>query len=412
MPPSDQLYLDDASRSSGRRANLAVVAGCFAVFWPGSIAFGMFGVLAAYWQQTFEVGRSQIGGAVFFMLAALGIFMYLAGRWQWRIGINRMVALGGVVCGLNALVAAFAQDIYWIYLWAFVHGISHCLVYIPVLTSVQSWHPHRLGLVSGLVSLVYGGSAVFMAPLFAWLLQTQGYLATNLWVGGATLVTCLAAAPLLSPRQDASSQSPSSQVIPHPDPEPRQVIRTSNFWFLWGATAFMGAAGVTMVTLGMDFGISMGWGTSRAVLIVSGFAAGSGLGRLAMGWLSDKMNRHRLMSLTFMAAGLAYFILAGLPTFVVAVVSAVMIGFAFGTLFAVTPAVIWELFGKNSFGMIFGMVFTAYGFLAGPLGPALVGMIADHTNGDYRAAFLYLGGLCFLAAILIRQMKSVEKAMG
>jgi len=53
------------------------------------------------------------------------------------------------------------------------------------------------------------------------------------------------------------------------------------------------------------------------------------------------------------------------------------------------------------FGTIFGLVFTAYGFLAGALGPWLSGYILDVSGGRFGSVFLYLGGFFLLSSILI-----------
>jgi OFA family oxalate/formate antiporter-like MFS transporter len=56
------------------------------------------------------------------------------------------------------------------------------------------------------------------------------------------------------------------------------------------------------------------------------------------------------------------------------------------------------------FGAIFGLTFAAYGFIAGPLGPALAGHLLDLNGGDFVPVFLYLGAFSLLAALSIRQV--------
>ena len=56
------------------------VAGCAAaIFWCGAFIFGFPGVMAPYWQQTLNVGRGAIGNILFFVLVAVGIFMFFVG---------------------------------------------------------------------------------------------------------------------------------------------------------------------------------------------------------------------------------------------------------------------------------------------------------------------------------------------
>ena len=52
-------------------------------------------------------------------------------------------------------------------------------------------------------------------------------------------------------------------------------------------------------------------------------------------------------------------------------------------------------------GAIFGLIFTAYGFVSGPLGPWLSGHILDVTRGNYTLVFSYLGLMYLGSAGLI-----------
>ncbi|HSO20255.1 MAG TPA: hypothetical protein VLT88_12395, partial [Desulfosarcina sp.] len=68
---------------------------------------------------------------------------------------------------------------------------------------------------------------------------------------------------------------------------------------------------------------------------------------------------------------------------------------------AVSGPLAGDCFGMQNFGAIFGLIFTAYGFVAGPLGPWLSGLILDATGGDYMLVFSLLGLLYLAAAAMI-----------
>ncbi len=109
------------------------------------------------------------------------------------------------------------------------------------------------------------------------------------------------------------------------------------------------------------------------------------------------------MSITFLAAGGAYFVLPHNMSSLTAIsVLAAIIGFGFGTLFAVSAPLAADCFGLTHFGAIFGLVFTAYGFVAGALGPSLSGYLLDMTSGNFIIVFTYLGIFCVLSGIFIR----------
>jgi OFA family oxalate/formate antiporter-like MFS transporter len=79
-------------------------------------------------------------------------------------------------------------------------------------------------------------------------------------------------------------------------------------------------------------------------------------------------------------------------------VLASVVGFAFGTLFSVSAALTSDCFGMKHFGAIYGLVFTAYGFVAGVLGPWLSGYVLDATGSNFQVVFIYLGIFCLASA--------------
>ena len=107
------------------------------------------------------------------------------------------------------------------------------------------------------------------------------------------------------------------------------------------------------------------------------------------------------MAASFTAAAVAYLVMPHIDGVWLWAALAAVIGHAFGTLFAVSAPLAGDCFGMTHFGAIFGLIFTAYGFLSGPLGPWLSGHILDLTHGDYTIVFSYLGLMYLASAGLI-----------
>jgi OFA family oxalate/formate antiporter-like MFS transporter len=176
-----------------------------------------------------------------------------------------------------------------------------------------------------------------------------------------------------------------------------EALKTREFWCLWLTWVLAGAAGASMLVLATGFGLTRGLSLGQAVVLLTGFNLTNGFGRLASGYLSDRIGRSQTMAISFCAAAVAYLIMPHVDGIGLWTALAAVIGFAFGTLFAVTAPLAGDCFGMAHFGAIFGLIFTAYGFLAGPLGPWLSGYILDLTGGNYTIVFSYLG-LMYMAA--------------
>jgi OFA family oxalate/formate antiporter-like MFS transporter len=156
-----------------------------------------------------------------------------------------------------------------------------------------------------------------------------------------------------------------------------------------------------MIVLATGFGLARGLNLAQAVILLTSFNLTNGCGRLISGYFSDRIGRSRIMAISFAGAALAYLIMPHLAGLWLWAVLAAVIGFAFGTLFAVSGPLAGDCFGMTDFGVIFGLIFTAYGFVSGPFGPWLSGYILDITQGNYILVFSYLGLLYLGAAGVI-----------
>lgn len=379
----------------------ALLGSCGAVFWPGVMVFGFPGVAGQYWEQAFGADRAAIGQTLFFILAGTGIFMYLTGRWQARIGHAKVAALGGILCASSTWILGCAGGMGVVHGCFFLIGVSSAFVYIPTLTVVQFWNPHRRGFATGIVSMVFGLSAALMSPVLIILLLRWDYVSTTRIVSLLSLGTGLLAAWFVRMPKIPSHEpkhAPLAGVIP--GMTVRAALKTRAFWLLWFTWVLAGAGGIAMVTLSTAFGHSKGLGAREAVFVLTAFNITNGLGRYLSGHLSDRIGRNRTMAATFMAAGCAYGLFSSVEGSLVWSGLAALVGLAFGTLFAVSAPLASDCFGMKHFGAIFGLVFTAYGFVAGPFGPWLSGYVLDATGGRFDQVFGYLG-ISYLAAALL-----------
>ena len=179
---------------------------------------------------------------------------------------------------------------------------------------------------------------------------------------------------------------------------------------LWVTWTLAGAAGVSMTILATSYGLFLGFSLSSAILLLTAFNLTNGVSRLASGILSDRIGRNRVMSLAFMASGIAYLALPWADMLWSCALLAAVVGFSFGTLFSVSAPLVADCFGLDHFGAIFGLTFAAYGFVAGPLGPTLSGLLLDITENNYTLVFLYLGVFSLLAAYCVLRVVPPDKS--
>ena len=382
-----------------------LAACCAAIFWPGTLVFGFPGVLNNHWQTTFAIGSGAVGRIMFLILVPVGCFMFLFGKLLERWRPARLVSIGALTGFVCTLLLPFARSFASVYLWAFMMGSATAMTYLSGLTVTQHWFPRHRGLISGVFNLCFGGSAALISPLYSWLLHHYGYTVVAMFASACVLFFGLVTAPFIRfpSANEAISSTPST-----PPSGPIAVsmtvvqsLKTRSFWMLWLTWALAGAAGISMVPLAPAFGQARGLSPQEAVLILMAFNLTNGASRLISGYVSDFLGRKSTLTVAFIMAGSSYLLMDQAEALVWWAVLAAVIGYAFGTLFAVSAPLVGDCFGMDHFGAIIGVVFTAYGFISGVIGPGLSGYLLDATNGNFRVVFSYLGIFYLLAAGMI-----------
>lgn len=406
-----------------RKAVLAVLGAALSTFWSGALIFGYPGVMKAIWAEKLGASPGALGWIMTFVIFSLGIFTFFAGKWHMKLGTRKSYLVGTAILVVCMLLVIYAQNLWMLYLFAFLNGTASCFVYSPSLATVQNWYPHRRGLVTGIVNLVFGLSAAIMSPLFQIMHDGLGYagmgwVIMTLIVGTNLIAAAISEMPQrarLTPGEEAArtqltAAKGTGGAAPAADVEPKVAVRTRPFWFIWLAWCFMGAAGISMVTLSTGYGDHLsaaGYAVSGVVLLTA-FNLTNGFSRIVAGVLSDIIGRNVLGAIAFALAAIGYFALPASTNLVMLSILCALVGFAFGTLFAITAPLGTDLFGLKYFGIIFGCIFTAYGFVGGLIGPLLSSYVLE-ASGSYTVVFTYLGVFCVIAAGCILFAKPQSK---
>ncbi|MBS3938652.1 MAG: MFS transporter [Peptococcaceae bacterium] len=385
-------------KSNGFRT---LVGASLGIFFHGSLVFGLPGLMSPVWGRELGISSGALSLVMFFLLAAIGIFMFFVGKWTARYGAKRLILVGTVLAAAAAAMTAIVDSVWMIYAWAFLIGAASCFVYSPGINVVQQWFPHIKGTVSGIVNMTFGIAAAIMVPLYRLWLDSYGVEFMALAAASLTLVLGLLGSQLIVLPQPVTLPQVTKADAKNGALTPAAAVRTRNFWLLWVVWALMGAAGITMVTQSVRFGLHLGFGFAAASGILASFNLTNGLSRLVSGVVSDKLGRKQTLALSFVLAGAAYFVLPHTSSLGIIMLLAAAVGFGYGTLFACSAPLIAECFGLKHFGVIFGLVFTSFGFVSGLVGPVATGMILDHTGTNYGAAFAFLGALCVVSAVFV-----------
>jgi OFA family oxalate/formate antiporter-like MFS transporter len=334
------------------------------------------------------------------------------------MGIMASVVTAGVLLG-NQYVGNLGEmdKLFLLYgTVGFLAGAGIGFAYVCPIAALVKWFPKQKGLVSGIAVAGFGfGAYIFSHKQFP--LSAENYIKghgiTDLFLihGIVCLVVVTLGALMLSNPPGTATKQPGQAA----DSNWQDTLRRPAFYVLWlmffsGAMAGLMVIGILKPFAGSQLveaatagGAAISEDQTKALLgagveAVGWLAIFNAVGRVAWGFISDKIGRTIAFTAMFLFQAVMMFLLIQMDSTVSLAVGASIIGFNFGGNFALFPSATADLFGAKNLGANYGWVFTSYG-IAGVVGIA-AGNAAYRAYDSYAPAFMLAAGLCVLSAVL------------
>ncbi|MBB4612273.1 MFS transporter [Novosphingobium taihuense] len=386
------------ARSEFRNGWRVVVGGFLGVgIGVSSIYFYSLGIFLKPLAAEFgwSRGEASLGPLVGTTCAAL--MAIPVGRLIDRIGSERLA-----VVSLTVLAAAFA-----LLGWA-TSGLASFLTFtviLSLLTAGSSPMPftqlvvasfeRARGMALGLV-LAGTGLGSILIPAFL-----PGYIASNGWRAGYFLLAGMIAIllPLVAlllrssspPMPQRNTSRPFQKVIANAAFAELAVI------FGLASVAVLGTV-VHFVPMLTDAGLT----PARAGQFTALIGVAAVCGRLATGWLLDRVQAERVVAGLFVSAACGLVLLAlGGPALIPA--GAVVIGLCVGAEVDLISYLVARDFDRSDYGQAYGALYTVF-LVGGAVGPGIAGATFDAT-GNYHI-WLWLAATMLVVAGVISARKS------
>jgi MFS family permease len=177
-----------------------------------------------------------------------------------------------------------------------------------------------------------------------------------------------------------------------------QAFRTVTLWVILGV--FLS----TWLVLFFPYvhlpahGLDLGFGAKTSAGLVGAIGVGGVVGRIAIGWFSDRVGGNSGLKIALAVQSLAFLLLAFSEHLFLVYVAVFAFGSGAGAGISLFGAVIGNAFGTMHIGAISGFLF-AIASGASAVGPYMAGFVRD-SLGDYTGAFLVAAALNALAVAL------------
>jgi len=383
-------------------------------------------VLIVPLEDEFGWTRAAISLPISIGLLTYGLVGPFSAGFMDRFGI-RGVVLVAMVMLVIGLAPTIWADASWelIPLWGIFSGAGTGIVAMILAAWVSNrWFVKRRGLVMGLLTGSAAAGNLIFLPLLAGVATSVGWR----WAVALACVAVVLAVPVvwLFLRNSPSDVGlkPYGAGDDHVEPAKTRAnpvattfavlgdgLRSRDFWLLGGSffvcgASTLGLVGTHFIPACVDHGIP----EAAAAGIVAFMGVFNFVGTTASGWLSDRFDSRWLL--------FWYYGLRG--------VSLLFLPYAFGlslwglSLFGVFYGLDWiatvpptvrlaaNSFGPQKAGIIYGWVMVCHQI--GAAAAAYASGLLHTVSGDYFAAFLAGGTLCFLASAMVLRIGRASRS--
>jgi MFS family permease len=377
------------------------------------------------WEAEFGWERTETLSSLAIAILATGTAMFLGGIAIDRWGPRPVLAAGGVFATLGMWNASRVDSLAELSIgFGGLFGLGIGLIYsASTIALVARWYPDpdKRGAAIGWSVVGFGMSAVFVAPLWTWGLETIGWRDT--FAISAAVIAVIAGLLVSLVRfpppgwtwtaergwhaleADEVQHEAGVQRFPW-DLTLAEAIRNRYLWalallFLFSTSGGLLAIGQAAAWAEEEAPSGLGVSAGLAAVVVMALSLANGSGRPTFGWISGRLGLRRSMTLAYSILACGLIGLAVSTNVAMAIPAALVTGLAFGGALSLNPVMAAFLFGVSSLGRIYGFLFLVGFGLGGVIGPLLGGVLYDRME-DYAPVFLVAAAASALAALSAR----------
>jgi len=358
------------------------------------LLFGVAAPISGWLIDRFGPRRVMMGSL---SLLVLGVSATIFMREFWHL-----VLLWGVVVGLGAggvgsVLSATVASRWFVARRGLVLGILNSasstgqLIFLPLLMAVIVYSGWRVG------SLIFVGVALtLIPPVFFWMRNDPGDLGLEPYGSGEQGASSASLASLRAVSK-GSARVPLSEVL-----------TSSTFWLLAGSFFICGGTANGLIgTHLIPHSIDHGFPQVTAAAMVGVMGGLNFVGTVLSGWMIDRVEPRKWLSLVYALRGVSLFILPFVTDYSGLFLFAVIYGLDWFATVPPTIALTADTFGRQAVGRVYGWIFLAH-----QLGAALMASGAGAIRvwlGDYQFAFLAGGSIAMIAAGLALRIRPYRR---
>ncbi|NNF77756.1 MAG: hypothetical protein HKN05_06970 [Rhizobiales bacterium] len=351
-----------------------------------------FSVFLQPMEQVFAASRAEVSFTYSAALVCLTLAV-LTGHLVFGALRPALFALAACsAAAVGCIIASLANGLWGVWLgYSILFGAANGFGYGYALQIAAQANPQNKAFAMGITTAAYALGAAVFPSFLDHILTTAGIALALQALALVVIAAGIVAAGLLHVAKARFATATTAEVV-HGHENSTRLL--AHLWFAYGAGVSAG-----LMVIGHATGLATNAGAAKNLVVLAPVfvAVGNMAGGVLAGWATDTLGSRWVLTV------LPVLTLCGLTTLLIsagplaALTALGLIGFSYGAIIAVYPAVISYLFGTLHGIRAYGRVFTAWG-AAGLIFPWLAGYLFDHAQ-TYTTILIVAAVISGLSAV-------------
>ncbi|KAJ7256824.1 major facilitator superfamily domain-containing protein [Mycena haematopus] len=308
----NESALPPVDKGLGAWSFLAAAFIVVAIVWAFPNAYGVF--LDAYLQDPRYASQKNAGSLLPLIGTLSSRIIYCSGTVinpaaaRYPHHRRKSMWLGALLCGGTLFGASYATELFQlIFLQGVLYAVGGSLLYLPCISFMSEWFVARRGIANGILFAGNTAGGLVLPLALPPLISKYGSSKTLRILGIVIAVLLFLLLPFVKGRL------PQTRVrIQGPAPRgARDWMKHRSFWLFLAVNTLQCLAYFVPIIYLPTFANDLGLSALSSALTLAMLNAASVVGRLSMGYLSDKFNPWILALVTLVTTSVATFILWG-----------------------------------------------------------------------------------------------------
>lgn len=391
------------------------------IIWVG-VGWNSLSLYAAPITEEWGISRSSFMLTVTLVAASNTVLsMFFYGQLVEKLGMRKLIIIGGILCAAGLLVFAFAQNIAMLYATGILFGTGCALLNSNAVNAVcNMWFHKNTGTYISIASTFGSVSGIIAATAVAALISAAGwrqslFVLVILSVIGTILCLILfkgtpqqLGVKPLGAGEENSTEDAETSVSEESGPSYGEMLKTGKFWGMALLMLIIGIVGYAILAnlplLVGDFGYSDFSGTALSVAL-----AASAICLIPFGRVLDKLGSRYMIAICFAMLVIAILMMMfGFTSLPMVYVIAALVGAAYDMAMTAPPIAILEGFGRRDYAKKMGTL-CGFCYAGVAVGPTVMNLFYDF-GGSYNLTFIVFIALAVIAVVMAFALTRRQKA--